>query len=135
MKDIENLVKKMLAQARLNKDLCVRQNVTIYRVLSSLRGRDESTYIPQLVSLEPYHYGDQRLAEMEQHKWRVVLHVFRCYDMRMPCCITQMNRLEQQARDCYEGFIGMKSDEFVLIMVLDGLFLSEMLLGAVDGFV
>ena len=135
MKDIENLVKKKLAQARLTKDLCVRQNMTIYRVPSSFRGRDKSTYIPQLVSLGPYHHGDQRLAEMEQHKWRAVLHVFRRCEMRMPCCITQMNRLKQQARDCYEGLNSMKSDEFVLIMMLDGLFLSEMLLGAVDGFV
>jgi hypothetical protein len=135
MEDFENLVRKKLAQAWLTEALCVRHNVTIYRVPSSFRGRDESTYIPQLVSLDPYHHGDQRLAEMEQHKWLAVIHVLHRCKIEMRCYITKMKELEQPTRDCYEGFIDMKSDEFVLMMVLDGLFLSEMLLGAVNGFV
>jgi hypothetical protein len=68
-------------------------------------------------------------------KWRAVIHVLHRCKIEMRCYITKMKELEQPTRDCYEGFIDMKIDEFVLMMVLDGLFLSEMLLGAVNGFV
>ena len=45
-----------------------------------------------------------------------------------------MKELEERARACYEGPIGLSSNKFTEILVLDGCFVLELFRGADKGF-
>ncbi|KAJ8623385.1 hypothetical protein MRB53_031914 [Persea americana] len=45
---------------------------TIFRVPRNLREVGRKAYIPQMVSIGPYHYGNRRLEDMQKHKPRLL---------------------------------------------------------------
>ncbi|XWS33569.1 hypothetical protein CRYUN_Cryun22dG0094600 [Craigia yunnanensis] len=45
------------------------ERLSIYRVPHYLREGDIKAYVPKF-SLGPYHHGERRLRQMDQHKWR-----------------------------------------------------------------
>ncbi|PIN24672.1 hypothetical protein CDL12_02593 [Handroanthus impetiginosus] len=101
-------IKEKLNQAQLDDVAGVWAKLSIYKIPKCLReAGDEKAYIPQVVSLGPYHHGKRRLCSMERHK---------------------------KARACYEGPICLCSNEFVKMMVLDGCFILELFRGATGGF-
>ncbi|PSS21263.1 UPF0481 protein [Actinidia chinensis var. chinensis] len=127
-------IKDKLEQARLEDVASAWVKLCIYRVPQCLREGDDKAYIPQTVSLGPYHHGRRRLRSMERHKWRALQHVLKRthHDIRM--YLDSIKEVEEKARDCYEGKISLNSNEFVEMMVLDGCFVLELFRGATEGF-
>ncbi|GAB2279630.1 hypothetical protein Dimus_014274 [Dionaea muscipula] len=98
-------------------------------------GADQKNYIPQVVSLGPYHHGKSSvLLEMEQHKWRALDHILKRHDQDINIYLNAMKELEEEARTCYERPVSYSSEEFVQMMVLDGCFMLELFRGATEGF-
>jgi Plant protein of unknown function len=97
--------------------------LSIYRVPKSLRDGDDKSYIPQMVSIGPIHHGKRKLREMEQHKWRAVHRVLQRTRHDIDRYINAIRPLEERIRSCYEGQISMRSDEFLLSLVLSLYFL------------
>ncbi|KAJ3690584.1 hypothetical protein LUZ61_019748 [Rhynchospora tenuis] len=106
------------------------QKLSIYRVPKSIRERDEQSYVPQMVSIGPFHHGKPMLKEMEPHKWRAVNRVLKRTGHDIYRYINAIRPLEERVRSCYEGQIPMSSDEFLLSLVLDGIFVLELFMGA-----
>ncbi|CAN0863946.1 UPF0481 protein At3g47200, partial [Linum grandiflorum] len=127
-----------LNQAKSDDDSSSWERFSIYRVPHYLREEDDKAYAPQLVSLGPYHHGKKRLRPMERHKWRCLNRVLARTGHEIGIYLESVKELEDRARSCYEGSnsnsIGLSSNEFVEMMVLDGCFVIELLRGACFGF-
>ncbi|KAF8007667.1 hypothetical protein BT93_K1609 [Corymbia citriodora subsp. variegata] len=118
-----------------------RDNVTsswaehsIYRFPCYLKNGEDKAWVPQIVSLGPYHHGGEHLHHMEQHKWRCLHRILKRSRQGIGLYLDSVKKVEQKARACYEGRISMSSDEFVEMMVLDGCFVIEMIHGFDMGF-
>ncbi|GMH06399.1 hypothetical protein Nepgr_008239 [Nepenthes gracilis] len=128
-------IREKLEQARRDEVSSSWSKLCIYRVPHSLRDpADQKAYIPQVVSLGPYHHGRTALREMEQHKWRALHRILNRADQDINIYLDSMKELEEKARACYEQPVSLSSDEFVEIMVLDGCFILELFRGAAGGF-
>lgn len=106
----------------------------IYKVPKCLRESDDKAYIPQTVSLGPYHHGKRRLRNMDRHKWRALHHVLKRTNQRIEEYLDAVKELEERTRACYEGPICQSSNDFVEMMVLDACFVLELFRGAAGGF-
>ncbi|KAI3904752.1 hypothetical protein MKW92_027248 [Papaver armeniacum] len=82
-------------------------NSCIYRVPKKLRRVKEEAYIPEIISIGPYHQGNPILSSMEDNK-NVRQYYFEKLDERFT------------------------SDEFVKMMLIDGCFILELLHRAGD---
>lgn len=111
----------------------------IYRVPRWLREGDDKAYVPQIVSIGPYHRHRRRLREMERHKWRSLRQILRRTGHDIRLYLDSVRELEDRARSCYEdssSFGSISSNDFVECMVLDGSFVLELFPRATtsDGF-
>lgn len=91
---------------------------SIYRVPKIMREVDEKLYVPQMVSIGPYHHGKKELADMETHKWRAMHQVCKRTGHDMKRYIAEIWPLENWAWSSYEGEIEMSRYEFVHCLVL-----------------
>ncbi|KAG2263498.1 hypothetical protein Bca52824_070577 [Brassica carinata] len=71
---------------------------------------------------------------MDRHKWRAVNRILKRTNQNIKTYIDAMRELEEKTRACYEGPLGLSSNEFVEMLVLDGCFVLELFRGAVEGF-
>ncbi|CAA0385431.1 unnamed protein product [Arabidopsis thaliana] len=109
-------------------------NLCIYRVPPYLQENDTKSYMPQIVSIGPFHHGHKHLMPMERHKWRAVNMVMARTKHDIKMYIDAMKELEEKARACYQGPINMKRNEFIEMLVLDGVFIIEIFKGTSEGF-
>ncbi|GAV64003.1 LOW QUALITY PROTEIN: DUF247 domain-containing protein, partial [Cephalotus follicularis] len=91
--------------------------------------------------LGPYHHGKRCLRQMDHHKCSLH-HVLKRNNQNIHLYLDSIN-LEEKARACHEGPIGLSSNEFVEMMVLvlelgfqhlDGCFVLELFRGVAEGF-
>ncbi|CAN1281544.1 UPF0481 protein At3g47200 [Linum perenne] len=109
---------------------------SICRVTPTLRASSKRSYVPEKVSIGPYHHhhdaaGDESLKAMEDHKWRYVhalLNRKPNLEASLDECVSALKELEQRSRSCYEDDVGLSSEEFVKVMFLDGCFIIELFL-------
>ncbi|XWS29786.1 hypothetical protein CRYUN_Cryun24cG0060300 [Craigia yunnanensis] len=127
-------IKEKLEQARQDDAAGSWEKLSIYRVPHYLREGDIKAYVPQIVSLGPYHHGKRRLRQMDQHKWRSLHRVLKRTNQEIQVYLDSMKEHEERALDCYEGTITLGSNEFVEMLVLDGCFVLELFQGAAVGF-
>ncbi|KAH7851908.1 hypothetical protein Vadar_018223 [Vaccinium darrowii] len=127
-------IREKLEQARQEDVAGAWGKLSIYRVPKCLREGDDKAYIPQTVSLGPYHHGRKRLRDMERHKWRALHHILKRTRQDIKLYLDSIKEVEEKAAACYEGQIGLSSDEFVEMMVLDGCFILELFRGVAEGF-
>ncbi|KAK9670350.1 hypothetical protein RND81_13G195600 [Saponaria officinalis] len=109
--------------------------ICIYRVPHFLRDQgDDKAYVPQVVSIGPYHRGAHRLLAMDRHKWRALYQLLDREKQDVMLYVNAVKELEERTRSCYEGPLNVIGNEFVEMMVLDGCFVIELLRGYVEGF-
>ncbi|CAH2064530.1 unnamed protein product [Thlaspi arvense] len=123
-------IKDRMDQALRDDSTTSWDKLCIYRVPQYLQENDKKSYFPQTVSLGPYHHGQEHLVPMEHHKWRAVNMVMKRTKHRIEMYIDAMKELEEKARACYEGPIGLSSNKFTEMLVLDGCFVLELFRGA-----
>ncbi|MED6175795.1 hypothetical protein PIB30_081739, partial [Stylosanthes scabra] len=108
--------------------------LSIYKIPRYIRdGGNDKAFAPQIVSLGPYHHQKRHLRQMERHKWRSLNHVLNRTKQDIKLYLDSMKKIEEKARECYEGPIRtMSSTEFVEMLVLDGCFVLEILRGVTE---
>ncbi|KAF9678533.1 hypothetical protein SADUNF_Sadunf07G0044700 [Salix dunnii] len=127
-------IQKKIEQAGQEDEAGSWSKLSIYRVPHYLREMDGKSYVPQIVSLGPYHHGKEPLRQMDQHKWRCLHHVMKRTNQDIKLYLDAVTEIEGKARSCYEGPINLSSNEFVEMMVLDGCFMLELFRGVAEGF-
>ncbi|KAK9279161.1 hypothetical protein L1049_012838 [Liquidambar formosana] len=121
------------------------ERCSLSRVPPSMRQIDEDNYIPELVSIGPFHRDNPSLQSMEAHKLRFLYGIldpmtyktntvdsssknWRVKNVTLDGLERAMKELEKKTRECYsEKFDAFTSDEFVRMMVLDSCFIVELL--------
>ncbi|CDP16145.1 unnamed protein product, partial [Coffea canephora] len=102
----------------------------IFRVDHKLRSQNEVAYEPQMFSIGPYHHGKENLVKAQTYKlWYLKELLLRRGESSTERYINALKDLEEGARSWYaeEDMIGLGSDEFVEMMLLDGFFIIEFL--------
>ncbi|KAJ6733162.1 PROTEIN putative (DUF247)-RELATED [Salix koriyanagi] len=127
-------IKKKIEQAGQEDKARSWSKLSIYRVPHYLREVDNKAYVPQVISLGPYHHGEEHLSKMDTHKWRWLHHVMQRPNQDIELYLYTAREMEAKARSCYEGPINLSSNEFVEMMVLDGCFMLELFRGVAEGF-
>lgn len=107
----------------------VSTSVCISRVPDELRKGNAKTYIPDKVSIGPFHQGNAELKAMEDHKWRylyAVLNRNSNFEESLEGCVKVLREMEHRARRCYSETINLPTDDFVQMMLVDGCFIIEL---------
>lgn len=104
-----------------------RQNACIYRVPLNMRNVQPNAYTPNIISIGPYHHGDQRLQEMEDLKWEFFHRLNLTNGVQLDPVMKAMEDLEQEARNSYwDKAEQISKDKFVRMMLVDGCFILEL---------
>ncbi|KAM7490190.1 hypothetical protein LguiA_033111 [Lonicera macranthoides] len=107
----------------------VTSEYCIYRVPQKIRKLNKEAYNPRVVSIGPFHHGDERFRSMEVFKKRYFKKVVRRDSgVHLKNYIEFLKYCEASIRQCYSEIIEMDSDEFVTMMLVDGCFIIELLL-------
>ncbi|PQQ04494.1 UPF0481 protein [Prunus yedoensis var. nudiflora] len=124
---------KLLAssiQGKLRQESPLLDQTCIYRVPHKLFRHNEEAFVPNLVSIGPYHHGENKLQAMEEMKlWYLHGHIERNRNQNtsLETFVATIRSVEQFCRDCYdEKFDNLSSDRFVEMMVVDGCFIIEL---------
>ncbi|CAL9083544.1 unnamed protein product [Musa textilis] len=101
---------------------------TIFKVPRIFQAAGPKAYKPRMVSLGPYHHGKKHLKAMEDLKWHYLKKFLgRNPDKPLEEYIRQIKEKEPQARMAYSENVGMTSDEFARMMLLDCCFVIEII--------
>ncbi|OVA16507.1 Protein of unknown function DUF247 [Macleaya cordata] len=102
---------------------------SIYRVHEKFCKLNKYAYTPEMISIGPFHRGKGNLPAMEDHKLRYVhalLSRTATIGPKLEECVESIREIEEEARKCYSEPINMNSNEFVEMMLVDGLFIIEL---------
>ena len=99
----------------------------IFRVPAHVRGVEMGAYTPKIVRIGPFYQNDQpNLRAFESQKKRFLARLQT--RMNFKVLENAMKEMEEKTRKWYvEDFEGMKSDDFVQMMLRDGCFIVELL--------
>ncbi|KAF9606381.1 hypothetical protein IFM89_025070 [Coptis chinensis] len=101
----------------------------IYRILECLRILSEEAYVPKIVSIGPFHCDKECLKAMEEQKnWYLHALLYRTSAPKecLKDFLKAIQAMEVQIRACYAEPIGLSSNEFVEMILLDACFIIEL---------
>ncbi|CAB4317987.1 unnamed protein product [Prunus armeniaca] len=105
------------------------ESCCIFKVRQCLVEINKKAYQPHIVSSGPYHYGDQLLEMMQQHKWRFLHDLLARTPSNGPTLDHRLQvvaAMEEDIRGCYSETISLCSHDLIEMMVLDGLLTIEL---------
>ncbi|KAF8035591.1 hypothetical protein BT93_C1580 [Corymbia citriodora subsp. variegata] len=101
----------------------------IFTVPERLRRKNEEAYTPYIIAIGPYHHLNPSLMPMEDLKLRYLQNFLQHnQNYRLKDYIEKVNSWEGEARNCYDKQIGLNSDQFAEMMLLDGIFVIQLFL-------
>ncbi|XP_041020533.1 UPF0481 protein At3g47200-like [Juglans microcarpa x Juglans regia] len=97
----------------------------IYRIPTFLHKLNEEAYTPQVISIGPFHHGSKRLEPMEKLKLKYFQRFMQRIDFNVEILVNAIKLNEESVRSCYAETIKFSSDNFVKLMLVDGIFIIE----------
>ncbi|KAJ8899566.1 hypothetical protein K2173_018540 [Erythroxylum novogranatense] len=129
-KDRLDLMKQKISEPpKLLTKAAGKNSCCIFRVPQSFIDINGKSYQPHIVSIGPFHRGEEHLKMIEEHKWRYlgsVLSRIQNMGLKLEDLLKAVKPLEMKARECYSETIHLETDDFVEMMVLDGCFIIEL---------
>ncbi|KAI9185590.1 hypothetical protein LWI28_008613 [Acer negundo] len=122
--DIESLATCL--RGKLEKLYPFSQDCCIYRVPS--RNSKGILTTPRIVSIGPLHHGREELKAMEEHKLRYLKQFLQRTQASLEDFLELIKSMEKVLRNCYAETIPLASRDFVEMILLDAIFLIELLL-------
>ncbi|KAL7126217.1 hypothetical protein ABFS83_14G170800 [Erythranthe nasuta] len=101
---------------------------SIHRVRDSLRSINEKAYDPTTVAIGPIHRNKAHLKKMDHQKKKYLkLLLDSMGESSVDRYVREIRYLEERARECYadDMLMGLGKDDFVLMLLLDGIFILE----------
>lgn len=98
---------------------------SIYRVRGILRSTSNEVYDPMVIAIGPLHHGKGHLKDMQNLKMRYLKNLVGWSSVGS--YVNAIRGMEQDARAFYEEKIELEPDEFVQMLLLDGIFIIEFL--------
>ncbi|PIN08118.1 hypothetical protein CDL12_19311 [Handroanthus impetiginosus] len=100
----------------------------IYRVPEKRRKANEAAYTPRLVSIGPLHRERGQLQGMELYKYRCLQNFLNRSKINLNSLLGFITRFELYVRVCYRDTSNLTRDEFLEMILLDGIFIVELFL-------
>ncbi|PIN22674.1 hypothetical protein CDL12_04619 [Handroanthus impetiginosus] len=100
----------------------------IYRVPEKPRKANEAAYTPRLVSIGPLHHKSGQLRGMESYKLRCLRNFLKRSVVGLVELAWFVAGCESIVRGCYEDTINLNQEEFLEVILLDGIFIVELFL-------
>ncbi|KAJ6934012.1 hypothetical protein NC651_009158 [Populus alba x Populus x berolinensis] len=103
---------------------------SIYKVPASVTALNKAAYRPQTVSFGPYHYCDDQLKRMEEHKHRALHYFLKRSGKSLELFLQSLNEVVQDLKDSYDQLDKSWKDDtskFLQLMILDGCFMVEIM--------
>ncbi|KAG8371371.1 hypothetical protein BUALT_Bualt13G0080700 [Buddleja alternifolia] len=101
---------------------------SIYRASSHLRSISSKAYDPKIIAIGPFHRGKDHLQKMEHQKMQFLkLLLSSRRESSVDRYVTAIKDMEERARVCYAEPMTLGKHEFVLMLLLDGIFIVEFL--------
>ncbi|XP_041020259.1 UPF0481 protein At3g47200-like [Juglans microcarpa x Juglans regia] len=101
----------------------------IYRIPTWLRKLNEEVYTPQVISIGPFHHSSKRLEPMEKLKLKYFQRFLQRVDFNVEILVNAIKLNEESVRSCYAETIKFSSDDFVKLILVDGIFIIEFFYG------
>lgn len=107
---------------------CTFSKHSISRVDDDKRKMNQNVYDPRILSIGPFHHGKDQLCKMQQHKYMYLkLLLKRRNESTVDKYVAAVRSMEEKARNSYAEPLKFNQDEFVEILLLDGVFIIELL--------
>ncbi|KNA21187.1 hypothetical protein SOVF_045750 [Spinacia oleracea] len=122
-------IREKLREAQLYTARKPWEKWCIYRVPQRLRDvqEDRKPYVPQTVSIGPYHLGSEQVQDIDLQKWVALQQILERTGQDLNLYLDSVKQVEQKARACYQqDAVHLSSNQFVEMMVLDGCFILEL---------
>ncbi|KAL2540201.1 Plant protein of unknown function (DUF247) [Abeliophyllum distichum] len=106
------------------------KKLSIYRVPASVIDLNKKAYKPQTVSVGPYHYGEEHLKAMEEHKHRALLHFLKRSRKPIERYVDALAEVVNDLKEAYDQLHPVwqqDTEAFLKLMILDGCFILEIL--------
>ncbi|KAI9072861.1 hypothetical protein K1719_045179 [Acacia pycnantha] len=98
----------------------------IYRVPLMLRQLNEEAYTPKLVSVGPFHYGNERLKDMERHKQIMFKRFIDRAESSLDDLVRLVKHSEPKVRGSYSETINLTEDQLVKLTLTDAAFIIQL---------
>ncbi|XP_058092803.1 UPF0481 protein At3g47200-like [Magnolia sinica] len=121
-------IKSNLKNVSRQVDVAVWNKRSIYRIPEGFGDSSRrKAYNPQMVSFGPYHHGKRHLKQMEEHKYRALLHFLGRAKTPVDGCVAAVERVVPQLMESYDQLDEEWTDrvKFLKLMILDGCFMLE----------
>ncbi|KAG2676165.1 hypothetical protein I3760_12G040100 [Carya illinoinensis] len=107
---------------------------SIFRVPNMLRRHNEKAFMPEVVSIGPFHHGNTQLQAMENIKLLYLSSLFVRTGFGLERSVEAILRIQQECRACYADPVvdQILFHEFIEMMVIDGCFILEFLCRYLD---
>ncbi|PIN22671.1 hypothetical protein CDL12_04616 [Handroanthus impetiginosus] len=112
----------------LSKDISHLFPSCIYRVPEKRRKANEAAYTPRLVSIGPLHRERGQLQGMELYKLRCLQNFLNRFEVNLDSLLGVPELLERYVRVCYQDTSNLNGDQFLEMILLDGIFTVELFL-------
>ncbi|XVE62781.1 hypothetical protein DITRI_Ditri06bG0147400 [Diplodiscus trichospermus] len=123
----QEAVKILEAKLHEVSSMSSSSNPFIFRAPRRLRQVNSKVLEPQIISIGPYHRNKDHLKAMEIHKVRYLRNFLQRTAKRSEKYVDASISMEKNVRDCHAETVEMSSTEFLVMMVLDGLFILELI--------
>ncbi|KAK6912618.1 Protein of unknown function DUF247, plant [Dillenia turbinata] len=100
----------------------------IYKVPTKMFCRNVAAYEPQVVSIGPFHHAKSNLKAMEKHKLRYLESFLGRQRLNLEDLVNAIGEWEKETRACYAEDIELCSNDFVQMILVDGVFIIELFL-------
>ncbi|GLJ35838.1 hypothetical protein SUGI_0719480 [Cryptomeria japonica] len=105
------------------KDICV----SVFGVPKELLTVKPEAYIPQCVSIGPYHHWKSQLFETERYKVAAAQRFEKSITGKFEAVVEEVKKYDWQIRNCYQKFLEFKEEPLAWLMALDASFVLECL--------
>ncbi|KAJ7960614.1 hypothetical protein O6P43_021032 [Quillaja saponaria] len=118
--DVQAMLK--MAESPLTSTECC-----IFKVPVNIRRLNEEAYTPKVISIGPFHFGNERFQEMERFKLRYFgSFLERANQIDLKGWVAYIKELEPRVRTCYTNTIELNHDQLVKVILVDAGFILEL---------
>ncbi|KAJ7964931.1 hypothetical protein O6P43_014661 [Quillaja saponaria] len=102
----------------------------IYRVPPHIRKVNDEAYTPEVISIGPFHFGNERLQFMERHKLRYLKSFLdrAQYRKSFKEWVVYVTNLNPSVRSYYANLIELNDHDLAKVILVDASFILELFL-------
>ncbi|XP_022156839.1 putative UPF0481 protein At3g02645 isoform X2 [Momordica charantia] len=116
-----------------NLQTALQTPTSIFKIADSITKNNPEAYFPRRVALGPYHHFKNDLHKMQLFKLHNTIKARETFHLQeLSHIMDELKHLEIKIRSCFDHFLDIGSEALARIMLIDGLFLIQLLVISTD---